>query len=119
VPVETTRQISCFIVLAAITASGTPASVAESGALFSVLAILTAGSVLLAISYLIGSGTVLTWGGWDLVVTAVLAWYTATAMLLARPAAAPCCRSSSGRTRRTRPAVGRRCPCSSPAASRA
>jgi uncharacterized protein len=72
-----------FIVLAAITASGTLASVAESGALFSVLATLTAGSVLLAISYLIGSSTVLTWGGWVLVVSAVLAWYTATAMLLA------------------------------------
>jgi uncharacterized protein len=51
-----------------------------------VLATLTAGSILLAISYLIGSSTVLTWGGWVLVVSAVLAWYTATAMLLAATA---------------------------------
>jgi uncharacterized protein len=72
-----------FIVLAAITASGTLASIAESGALFSVLGTLTAGSVLLAISYLIGSSTLLTWGGWVLIVSAVLAWYTATAMMLA------------------------------------
>jgi uncharacterized protein len=78
-----------FIVLAAITASGTLASIAESGALFSVLSTLTAGSILLAISYLIGSSTLLTWGGWVLVVSAVLAWYTATAMMLA---------ATSGRT---------------------
>jgi uncharacterized protein len=78
-----------FIVLAAITASGTLASIAESGSLFSVLGTLTAGSILLAISYLIGSSTLLTWGGWVLVVSAILAWYTATAMMLA---------ATSGRT---------------------
>lgn len=72
-----------FIVLAAVTLSGTLASVAESGGLFSVLSTLTAGSILLAISYLIGSSTLLTWGGWVLVVSAALAWYTATAMMLA------------------------------------
>jgi hypothetical protein len=71
-----------FIVLAAITLSGAIASLTENLALFSVLGTLTAGSVLLAISYLIGSSTVLTWGGWVLVVSAVLAWYTATAMML-------------------------------------
>lgn len=78
-----------FIVLAAITASGTLASIAESGALFSVLGTLTAGSVLLAIAYLIGSSTVLAWGGWVLIASAFLAWYTATAMMLA---------ATSGRT---------------------
>ncbi len=72
-----------FIVLAAITASGTLASIAESGALFSVLGTLTAGSILLAISYLIGSSTVLAWGAWVLIVSGVLAWYTATGMMLA------------------------------------
>ena len=78
-----------FIVLAAITLSGTLASLTESLSLFSVLGTLTAGSVLLAISYLIGSSTLLTWGGWVLVVSAILAWYTATAMMLA---------ATSGRT---------------------
>jgi succinate-acetate transporter protein len=71
-----------FIVLAAITFSGAIASLAESGALFSVLGTLTAGSVLLAITYLIGSSTLMAWAGWVLVVSAVLAWYTATAMML-------------------------------------
>jgi succinate-acetate transporter protein len=71
-----------FIVLAAVTLSGTLASIFESGALFSVLATLTAGSILLALSYLIGSSTLLTWGGWVLVASAILAWYTATAMML-------------------------------------
>jgi len=71
-----------FIVLAAITLSGAIASLAESLSLFSVLGTLTAGSVLLAISYLIGSSTLLTWGGWVLVASAGLAWYTATAMML-------------------------------------
>jgi succinate-acetate transporter protein len=78
-----------FIVLAAVTLSGTLASVAEGGALFSVLGTLSAGSILLAIAYLIGSSTLIAWGGWVLVVSAVLAWYTATAMLLA---------ASTGRT---------------------
>jgi uncharacterized protein len=72
-----------FIVLSAITLSGALASLAEGGALFSVLGSLTAGSILLAIAYLIGSSTVLTWGGWVLVVSACLAWYTGTAMMLA------------------------------------
>jgi succinate-acetate transporter protein len=66
-----------------ITLSGAMASLAESLSLFSVLGTLTAGSVLLAISYLIGSSTLLTWGGWVLVVSAALAWYTATAMMMA------------------------------------
>ena len=47
------------------------------------LGTLTAGSILLALSYLIGSSTLLTWGGWVLFVSSVLAWYTASAMMLA------------------------------------
>jgi uncharacterized protein len=78
-----------FIVLAAITAAGTVAAATESGSLFAVLGALTAGSVLLAISFLIGSTTVLEWGGWVLVASAILAWYTASAMMLA---------ATSGRT---------------------
>ncbi|HET7170449.1 MAG TPA: GPR1/FUN34/YaaH family transporter [Gaiellales bacterium] len=72
-----------FIVLSAITLTGTLAAAFESGALFSVLGTLTAGSILLALSYLIGSSTLLTWGGWVLFVSSVLAWYTASAMMLA------------------------------------
>jgi succinate-acetate transporter protein len=72
-----------FIALAAITTSGAIASLAENGALFSVLGTLSAGSILLALAYLIGSSTLITWAGWVLVVSAILAWYTATAMMLA------------------------------------
>jgi uncharacterized protein len=72
-----------FIVLSAITLTGTLAAAFESGALFSVLGTLSAGSILLAISYLIGSSTLLAWGGWVLFVSSVLAWYTASAMMLA------------------------------------
>jgi uncharacterized protein len=72
-----------FIVLSAITLTGTLAAMFESGALVSVLGTLTVGSILLALSYLIGSSTLLTWGGWVLVVSSVLAWYTASAMMLA------------------------------------
>jgi succinate-acetate transporter protein len=72
-----------FIVLSAVTLTGTLAAMFESGALFSVLGTLTAGSILLALSYLIGSSTLLTWGGWVLFVSSVLAWYTASAMMLA------------------------------------
>jgi uncharacterized protein len=71
-----------FLVLGAITVSGAIASLAESGALFSVLGTLAAGSILLSIAYLIGSSTLITWAGWVLIVSAVLAWYTATAMML-------------------------------------
>jgi uncharacterized protein len=72
-----------FVVLSAVTLTGTLAAMFESGALVSVLGTLTAGSILLAISYIIGSSTVLTWGGWVLFVSSVLAWYTASAMMLA------------------------------------
>lgn len=72
-----------FIVLAAITFSGSMAALARGkGGMFSVLGTLTAGSILLAIAYLIGSSLLIMWGGWVLVASAVLAWYTATAMMM-------------------------------------
>ncbi len=72
-----------FIVLSAITAVGALAALAEGGALFGTLGTLTAGSVLLALSYLIGSSTLITWAGWVLVASAIIAWYTASAIMLA------------------------------------
>ena len=72
-----------FIVLGAITTVGALASLGEGLGLFSVLATLAAGSILLAIAYLIGSSTLVTWGGWVLVISAILAWYVASAMMLA------------------------------------
>jgi hypothetical protein len=54
----------------------------RNGALSSALGTLAAGSILLAIACLIGSSTLVTWAGWVLIVSAVLAWYTAMATML-------------------------------------
>jgi uncharacterized protein len=75
-----------FIVLGAVTTMGALASLAEGGALFATLGTLSAGSILLAIAYLIGSSTLVTWAGWVLVASAIIAWYTASAMMFAATA---------------------------------
>src|SRR5919199_575638 len=53
---------------------------ARSG-LVSVLGTLAAGSVLLAVGFLVGSGSLLIIGGWVLLLSAVLAYYTASALM--------------------------------------
>lgn len=76
-----------FFALAAITACGALAALAESIGLFSVLATLATGSAFLAIGYLTsalpeaGHGWLLA-GGWVLVASAILATYVATAMMM-------------------------------------
>jgi succinate-acetate transporter protein len=72
-----------FVALAAITGGGAAAALAESLGLFSWLATLTTGSVLAAIAFMTGSGSTETVAGYFFVISAVLAWYVATAMLLA------------------------------------
>jgi GPR1/FUN34/yaaH family len=58
------------------------AASAENGALTAVLVLLAVGATLLAIA-LIGDVPVLrTIGGWVLIASAIVAWYTATAMML-------------------------------------
>jgi succinate-acetate transporter protein len=71
-----------FIALGAITAAGAIASLAESLALFAVLGTLTAGSGLMAAALISGTSGVQTWAGWVLVVSALCAFYTASAMML-------------------------------------
>jgi succinate-acetate transporter protein len=71
-----------FWTLGAITAAGALAAVAESIGLFSVLAVLAAGSFLLAIGLSVGSVGCVKVAGWVLVASAILAWYVATAMML-------------------------------------
>lgn len=71
-----------FLPLAAITASGAIAATAESIGLTAVLTTLAAGSGLLAVGYLTGGAGWLTAGGWVLFASAVLAWYTASAMMI-------------------------------------
>jgi uncharacterized protein len=72
-----------FFALAVITGSGALAALAESIGLFSVLATLAVGSALLAGGLIYGSHGLVTVAGWVLVASAILAWYVATAMMLA------------------------------------
>ncbi len=79
-----------FIVLAVVTGFCTLAALAEGLALATVLALLTAGSIALAVGFVGGIGIAAIIGGWLLVFSAFAGWYTAGAMMLAG--------STSGRT---------------------
>jgi len=71
-----------FIALCAITFSGMMGALLEGGlAVTSVLGTLAAGSGLAAVAFLDGSLTLQHWAGWVFVMSAALAWYTATAMM--------------------------------------
>lgn len=72
-----------FIGLAAITWVGVVAALAENMALLLVLLTLAAGSTLLAIGMTAGFGILQTVGALVLIASAVIAWYTASAMVLA------------------------------------
>jgi succinate-acetate transporter protein len=72
-----------FLVLAAITGFGTIAALAENLGITSVLGVLTVGSALLAVHYLVGG---IGWeraAGWVLLASSFLAAYTAGAMMIA------------------------------------
>lgn len=71
-----------FIVLAAITWVGALAAVAENFSLAAVLATLAAGATLLAIGWTASAGVLVPIGGIVLVASAVIAFYTASAMML-------------------------------------
>ena len=71
-----------FVALAAITWAGTLAASAESVAVTAVLATLAAGSTLLAVALIGGVPVLETIAGYLLIVSALLAWYTASGMML-------------------------------------
>jgi succinate-acetate transporter protein len=71
-----------FWTLMAITAAGALAAIAESLALFAVLGTLAVGSLLFAIGLSAGSTGWVKVAGWVLVASAILAWYTATAIMM-------------------------------------
>ena len=71
-----------FWTLGAITAAGALAALAESGGLFAVLAALTAGALFFAGGLSAGSTGLVKVAGWLFVLSAILAYYTATAMML-------------------------------------
>lgn len=69
-----------FIVLTLITFSGAVVAALVNWAVFGVLVVLATGSGFTAAGWWGGNLTLLQVGGWLFVVSAVLAWYTATAM---------------------------------------
>jgi succinate-acetate transporter protein len=71
-----------FIVLAAITWAGTAAASTESSVITSVLGFLAAGSTIAAIAELVGVGGLRILAGWLFIISAVIAWYAATALMV-------------------------------------
>lgn len=71
-----------FIGLAAVTWTGAAAALAENMSVTLTLVALAAGSTLLAIALIGNLGTLQTIAAYFLIVSAVLAWYTASAMVL-------------------------------------
>lgn len=71
-----------FAVLAAITWSGTLAALAENLGLASVLGTLAAGATCMGVGFIADIAGWRTAGAWFFIASAILAWYTATAMML-------------------------------------
>jgi uncharacterized protein len=71
-----------FIALAAITWSGTLAALAENVGLAAVLASLAAGATAFGIGQIADIAGVRTLGAWLFIISALIAWYVATAMML-------------------------------------
>jgi succinate-acetate transporter protein len=71
-----------FVVLTLVTAAGALAAVAVNIGFAQLLAFLAAGSGVTAGGFWAGSLTALHVGGWLFVISAALAWYAATAMML-------------------------------------
>jgi uncharacterized protein len=71
-----------FIALAAITLVGALAALAQNIGFALVLAALAGGAICLAVGLLVNSSPWRTTGAWFFIVSAVLAWYVASAMLL-------------------------------------
>ncbi len=71
-----------FVVLAAVTWAGAVASLATNAGLVSVLTLLAAGSTLMAIATFLGSDMLREIAGYVFMVSALAAWYTATALMI-------------------------------------
>jgi uncharacterized protein len=71
-----------FIVLAAITWAGTAAASAESSVVSAVLGFLAAGSTVAAIGELVGIEGLMILAGWLFIISAFIAWYAATALMV-------------------------------------
>jgi uncharacterized protein len=71
-----------FIVLAAITWACTFASAAENRSMMLTLLFLSAGSTLLAVALLVGSGDLILISGYVFLICSFIAWYTASALMI-------------------------------------
>ena len=71
-----------FIVLGAITWAGTAAASAESSVVTAVLGFLAAGSTVAAIGELAGIEALRILAGWLFIISAIIAWYAATALMV-------------------------------------
>lgn len=71
-----------FIVLAAITWAGMVAAAAESSVVATVLGFLAAGSTITAIAELAGVEALRVLAGWLFIISAIIAWYAATALMV-------------------------------------
>lgn len=71
-----------FIILAAITWMGTWGAAAESKVVATVLGFLAAGSTAAAVSELLGSGGGMIVAGYLFIISAIIAWYAASALML-------------------------------------
>lgn len=71
-----------FIVLAAITWAGMAAAASESSVVAAVLGFLAAGSTVAAIAELIGVEGLRMAAGWLFIISAIIAWYAATALMM-------------------------------------
>jgi succinate-acetate transporter protein len=71
-----------FYTLAAVTAAGALAAIAENLGLFTVLGLLATGSALLGVGLSVGSVSWVKVAGWVLVASAIAAWYVATSIMM-------------------------------------
>ncbi len=71
-----------FVVLAVTTWAGTWAAFAENASMALFLAFLAVGSTLCAIGYMFGLSSMNLAGAYCFIVSAIIAWYTATALML-------------------------------------
>ena len=71
-----------FIVLAAITWAGTAAASATSSVITAVLGFLAAGSTAAAVAELMGLESLRMLAGWLFIISAIIAWYAATALMM-------------------------------------
>ena len=78
-----------FIALAWITTMGAIAATAENVALTAVLGTLALGATFAAVAELLGSGAWTVAAGWTFIVSAVCAWYTASALMFEGVAGRP------------------------------